>query len=150
MIQIPHDFFEFIQLLNEHEVDYLIVGGYAVAMHGYVRYTGDIDFFIALNPQTARGMVQVFRKFGLSVPELDENLFLTPGKIIRIGVEPMLLEVMNQIDGVNFAECYDERVVLDINGISVNFIGLQHLIRNKKATRRDKDKVDAKELERRK
>lgn len=149
MIQLPHDFRAFIQLLNEHEVEYLVVGGYAVATHGYVRYTGDIDFFIALNSETARKMVQVFQGFGLTVPELEEELFLEPGKIIRVGVEPMRLEVMNQIDGVDFSECYDRRVVLDIHGVSVNFIGLDHLIRNKKATQRGKDKVDAEELEKR-
>ncbi len=73
MIQIPQDFLDFIQLLNKNEVDYLIVGGYAVAIHGYVRYTGDIDFFIALNSESARRMVRVFQEFGLNAPELDEK-----------------------------------------------------------------------------
>ena len=149
MIQIPQDFLDFIQLLNGHGVDYLIVGGYAVATHGYVRYTGDIDFFIALHPDNARKMVAVFHDFGFDRPELDEKLFLEPGKIIRIGSEPMRLEVHSQIDGVEFDECYTCRVVLSLNGVNVNFIDLEHLLKNKRATARAKDKVDADELEKR-
>ncbi|MBN1863471.1 MAG: nucleotidyltransferase [Victivallales bacterium] len=149
MIQIPRDFLDFIRLLNAQGAEYLIVGGYAVATYGYVRYTGDIDFFIAMNPENARKMVQVFQKFGFNTAELDENLFLEPGKIIRIGVEPMRLEVMNQIDGVGFTECFERRTVLNVNGVQINFIGLEQLICNKKATGRGKDKVDAEELEKR-
>lgn len=147
MIQIPQDFLEFIQLLNDREVEYLIVGGYAVAIHGYVRYTGDIDFFVALNVANAQKLVAVFREFGFEAPELDSNLFLDPGTIVRIGSEPMRLEVLNQIDGVDFAECYNNRQIISANGININFIGLRELIKNKKATQRSKDKVDAEELE---
>ncbi len=149
MIQIPHDFLEFIKLLNENEVEYLVVGGYAVATYGYVRYTGDIDFYVALTEDNARRLVLVFHAFGLRSPEIDRQLFMEPGKIIRVGVEPMRLEVLNQIDGVKFEECYNERVVINLNGTPVNFIDLPHLIANKLATNRAKDKVDAEELQKR-
>ena len=136
-------------MLSKHKVEYLIVGGYAVATYGYVRYTGDMDFFIALNLENASRMVLVFQEFGLNTPEINETLFAEPGKIMRVGVEPMRLEVMNQIDGVTFSECYDQRVVLVVNDIPVNFISLEFLLKNKKATGRGKDKVDAEELEKR-
>lgn len=149
MPQIPQDFLDFIQLLNKHNVNYLIVGGYAVATYGYVRYTGDIDFFIALNADNAIKMVNVFNDFGLDNSNLDKSLFLEPGNIIRIGSEPMRLEILNEIDGVKFSECYDHRLELDINGTTVNFIGLKELLKNKKATKRTKDKLDVEELEKR-
>lgn len=147
MIQIPRDFQEFIRLLNRHGAEYLVVGGYAVAIHGYVRNTGDIDFFIALNSSNAQKMVDVFHEFGFNMPELNKELFLAKGKIIRIGAEPMRLEVLNQIDGVEFSECYRNRKELQSDGIHINFIGLAELVKNKRATMRGKDKVDADELE---
>jgi len=146
MIHLPQDFRAFIQLLNEHSVEYVIVGGYALAVHGYVRYTGDIDFFIALHPDNAERMLHVFEAFGLHTPDLNATLFLEPGNIIRIGIEPMRLEVLNKISGVEFAECYANRNVIEIDGINVNFVGYQELLKNKRSTGRDKDKVDVIEL----
>lgn len=149
MIQLPRDFQDFIRLLNRHGVEYLVVGGYAVAIHGYVRYTGDIDFFIALNPDNAQKMVDVFHAFGFNMRELNQALFLDKGKIIRIGTEPMRLEVLNQIDGVEFSDCYKNRKELRSGGLHINFIGLAELVKNKRATGRGKDQIDAEELEKR-
>ncbi len=149
MIRLPNDFKEFIQFLNARAVEYVIVGGYALAIHGYVRYTGDIDFFIALNPDNAEKMVNVFRDFGLNTPELNSALFLDEGKILRVGSEPMRLEVLNKISGVDFAECYQNRQELCIDGVSVNFVGYRELVKNKRATGREKDRADVIELERR-
>lgn len=147
MIHLPQDFREFIQLLNEHSVEYVIVGGYAVAIHGYVRYTGDIDFFIAISACNADRMVKVFNRFGLNQPDINAALFMEPGKILRIGAEPMRLEVLNQISGVTFTECYENRRELLIDGITVNFVGYAELLKNKRATGRDKDLADASELQ---
>jgi len=147
MIQIPRDFREFIQLLNDNEVKYLVVGGYAVAFHGYVRYTCDIDFFIAVDKETADGMVSVLRQFGFPAGDLSPDLFLKEDQVLRMGVEPMRLEIINKIDGVEFAACYAHRQVLDADGLRINFIALEDLISNKKATPRSKDKLDVIELE---
>jgi predicted nucleotidyltransferase len=148
MIQIPQDFREFIRLLNENDVEYLVVGGYAVAFHGYVRYTCDIDFFIAVNKDTADGMVCVLKQFGFPPGEISPDLFLKKDQVLRMGVEPMRLEILNRIDGVEFDVCYEHRQVLDVDGLQINFIGLNDLIENKKATPRSKDKLDVIELER--
>ena len=149
MIQIPKDFKEFIQLLSVHEVKYVIIGGYAVAVHGYVRYTGDIDFFIAIDSVNAAKMVTVFREFGLDAPEVAPELFMDEGKILRVGTEPMRLEVLNQIDGVTFDECFRNRRELLVDGLNINFVGLNELLKNKRSTKREKDKADVVELEKR-
>ncbi len=146
MIQIPQDFREFIQLLNNNEVEYLIIGGYAVAYYGYVRYTCDIDFFIAINKDTAKRMVSVFEQFGFKPDELTPELFLENGQVLRIGVEPMRLEVLNKISGVDFETCYKHKEVLDVDGFKLNIIGINELIKNKKSTERSKDKLDVIEL----
>jgi predicted nucleotidyltransferase len=146
MIQIPKDFREFIQLLNDNEVEYLVIGGYAVAYYGYVRYTCDIDFFVAVEKETALKMVSVFEQFGFRPYELTPELFMETGKVLRIGVEPMRLEILNEISGVDFKTCYKNREVLDADGLKLNLIGINELIKNKESTERSKDKLDAIEL----
>ena len=149
MIRLPPDFREFIQLCNDHGVEYVIVGGYAVAVHGYVRYTGDMDFFIALNADNAERMVEVFNRFGLTQPEINAALFMDPGKILRIGSEPMRLEVLNKISGVSFEECYRNRKTVRVDGVPVNFVGYAELLKNKRSAGREKDLADAFELQKR-
>ncbi len=149
MIHLPQDFLEFIQLLNKHRVEYVIIGGYAVAIYGYVRYTGDIDFFIAISAENAERMVAVFNRFGLMQPDINTGLFMEPGKILRIGAEPMRLEVLNQISGVTFDACYQNRREVSIDGTTVNFVGYAELLKNKQAAGREKDLADAAELQKR-
>ena len=146
MIHLPRDFREFIQLLNEHDVAYVIVGGYALAVHGYVRYTGDLDVFVALTPDNAAKTLRAFHAFGLNTPDLNTELLLEEGNIIRVGAEPMRLEILNKISGVDFEECYHNRRTITIDDVPVNFVGYQELLKNKRATGRDKDRVDVAEL----
>ena len=146
MIPIPQDFQDFIQLLNQKRVKYLIVGGYAVAYYGYPRYTGDIDFFVAVSPQNAQKLVEVFKAFGFSNPPPDSKLFQLRGSVVKIGREPMRLEILNEIDGVSFDECYVQRVRSKIGTLRVNFIDLDSLKKNKKASARPKDLEDLEKL----
>jgi hypothetical protein len=127
-------------------VEYLIIGGYAVAYYGYVRYTCNIDFFIAVSHDTAEKMVRVFNQFGFKPDELTPELFLKNGQVLRIGVEPMRLEVLNEISGVDFKTCYKNKEILNVDGLKLNFIGINELIKNKKSTERSKDKLDVIEL----
>lgn len=145
MIPLPDDFRDFIQLLNQKRVKYLVVGGYAVAYHGFPRYTGDIDFFVELSPRNAALLIEVFRDFGFRDPP-PAALFLEPGNILRVGWQPNRLEVMNQIDGVAFAECWQTRRQARIAGLRVNFIDLAHLRQNKRASGRPKDLEDLRQL----
>lgn len=87
-MQLSSDYKEFLKLLNEHEVEYLLIGGYAVGYYGYPRYTDDMDFWIAVNPANAKRMVEVMRAFGFDSPELTPELFQDEKLILRMGVEP--------------------------------------------------------------
>jgi hypothetical protein len=144
-LQLPKDFKEFLNLLNVENVQYLVIGGYAVGYYGYPRATQDIDIWIAMNPVNAERMVIVLRKFGFHVPQLSLDLFLQEG-IVRMGVPPMRIEVITAISGVNFTECYAERVVDVIDDLSVNLISLRHLRINKQASGRYKDLDDLEHL----
>ncbi len=146
---LPNPFKEFIELLEKHEVKFLIVGGYAVAAHGYPRYTGDIDLFVAIGPDQAKGIVSAFRDFGFTDLEIEEGDFLQDDMIVEIGREPLKIQVMTGISGVTFEECFLEHVDFEFGGRLLPFISFDHLIKNKSATKRGKDLVDVDELQKR-
>ena len=104
-IRLPADFRDFLRLLNSHLVEYLLVGCYAVCYHGHYRNTGDIDFWIAVHPENAAKLVRLIREFGFDVPDLSEELFLQKGRIIRMGIEPVRIELLTEISGCEFREC---------------------------------------------
>jgi hypothetical protein len=145
-IQIPPDFKDFLKLLKEHEVRYLLIGGYAVSYHGYIRATGDMDIWIAIHPDNAQKIVTVLKAFGFDHPELNEDLFLRENKILRMGVPPVRLEINTSISGVQFDECYQARVVDVLDGVEVSLIDLDNLKKNKRASGRPKDLVDFQKL----
>lgn len=146
---LPGDFKEFLRLLNDAGVKYLLIGGYAVGYHGYPRTTGDLDVWVAISTQNATKLVEVFRRFGLRDARVAPQIFLQKGKIIRMGVPPMRIEVLTDIAGVNFAECYAAREVVNLDGQLVNLISLRHLRRNKLAAGRHKDLDDVEHLPKR-
>jgi hypothetical protein len=145
-IELPFDFKEFLKLLNEKKVSYLLFGGYAVGYHGYPRATNDMDIWIALHPDNAERVVKALEEFGFNLPELNPELFLKKNTIIRMGVPPMRLKISTGISGVDFEECYASRIVDLIDGMQVNIIDLQHLKINKKAAGRLKDLADLENL----
>jgi predicted nucleotidyltransferase len=145
-IRLPADFRDFLRLLNSRRVEYLLVGGYAVCYHGYYRNTGDMDLWIAVQRKNASKMVSLIREFGFDVPELSEALFLEKGRIIRMGVEPVRIEILTEISGCKFAACYARKVEAKLDGIPVKIIGLGDLIKNKMKTGRLKDLDDARKL----
>jgi phage replication-related protein YjqB (UPF0714/DUF867 family) len=147
MIRLPQDFKELLQLLNSRKVEYLVVGGYAVALYGYPRATGDIDIWIALSKENAQKIVEALKEFGFDVPELKEELFLEKGKNIRMGEPPIRIEIVTSIDGVEFPECYKNKNTLTVDDIEINFISLQDLKKNKKASGRLQDLADLENLE---
>jgi hypothetical protein len=144
--RLPPDFKEFLQLLNAHQVEYLLIGGYAVGYHGYPRATVDMDVWIARNPANAQKIVTVLEEFGFRSPELTVKLFLEEMRIVRMGVPPLRIEVTTGIDGVEFGECYAERISDSIDGVPVNLINLRHLKINKQASGRPKDLNDLEHL----
>ena len=146
MIPLPRDFQDFLRLLNANAIRYVVVGGYAVAYHGYVRYTGDLDLFVELSVNNAAKLVCALREFGFDLPQLKPALFLRKGRIVRLGYEPMRLEILNEIDGVSFQECYRHRRRSRVGDLRVNFIALPQLLRNKRASGRQKDLADVEAL----
>jgi len=139
-------FREFIELLEKNEVNYLIVGGYAVGIHGFPRYTGDLDIFVAVQSENAKKILNSLTDFGFSDLGLEEKDFLEPDIVVEIGREPIKIQVLTGIDGVTFEECFKEKKDFLIDGLSLPFIGLGCLLKNKKASPRAKDKIDFEEL----
>lgn len=144
-IHLPPDFKEFFQLLNSHKVHYLVIGGYAVAYHGYPRATGDIDIWIATNTDNAKKIVQAIKEFGFADPDISEEIFLKEDQVIRMGVPPLRIELLTTISGVDFKSCYANRIDETLDDVTISFIGLEDLKQNKKASGRH---IDLNDLER--
>lgn len=143
---LPPDFKEFLKLLKEHDVRYLLIGGYAVGYHGYPRATEDLDIWVAVHPENARRLVSVLKAFGFDDPAVTPDLFMQKPKIVRMGFPPMRLEISTSISGVEFDECYNARIVDQMDGVEVSLIDLEHLKKNKKASGRTKDIGDLENL----
>ena len=139
---LTKDFKEFLQCLNARGVRYLVIGGHAVAFHGYPRATADLDVWVALDSTNASLIVAALQDFGFDVPELTPDLFLRKDRVIRMGVAPNRIEIQTGIDGVSFSECYPERVRAELDGIPVWFISRADLKLNKQASGRNKDLAD--------
>lgn len=144
---LPPDFSSFLRLLNENDVEYLLVGGYAVGYYGYVRATADIDLWIPHDLKNADRLVLALGKFGFDVPELNAELFMKDDRIVRMGVPPMRIEIQTSISGVEFEACYEERVVARWDDLDVPVISLDRLIENKRAAGPLKDLADLQYLE---
>jgi hypothetical protein len=141
------DFKEFIQSLNDNRVRYLVVGGYAVALHGYPRYTKDIDIWIDLERDNAERIIQALREFGFGSLGLKEQDFLEADTIIQLGYPPRRIDILTTLPGVDFETCYAARVEVMLDDVQVNFIDLENLKKNKRATGRAQDIADIESLE---
>ena len=141
-LELPNDFKEFLRLLRAHGVEYLLIGGWAVGLHGYPRATDDLDVWIAIAPGNAARVVDALKDFGFDAPGLSVKLFLKEDQIVRMGVEPVRIELSTSISGVDFQECYGERLETLLDGEPVSLISLRHLKINKKASGRSKDLAD--------
>lgn len=146
------DVSEFLQDLVDHGVEFMVVGGEAVILHGYSRVTGDIDIFYSLSADNTERLFAALRRFwGGRVPGVHAASSLAEGVIVQFGVPPNRIDLINRIDGVSFQEAWGERVRVTIEGsprkCSVSFIGLHSLLKNKKASGRPKDMDDLRYLE---
>ena len=141
------DFREFIELLNENEVRYLVVGGYAVAFHGHPRYTIDLDVWIGLSPENANKILDALIKFGFGSLGLKSEDFLESDQIIQLGYPPNRIDILTTLKDMNFEDCYNTRVEVEIRGLPINFIDIESLKKNKRATGRPQDLADVENLE---
>ena len=144
---LNRDFKEFIQSLNDNNVRYLVVGGYAVALHGHPRYTKDIDIWIEMSPSNAANMMRALEQFGFGSLGLKASDFLVPDQVIQLGQPPSRIDLLCTISGVDFADCYEARVTVEWDRVNINFIDLESLKRNKAASGRHQDLADLENLE---
>lgn len=144
---LNQDYRDMLSLLLENEVDFLLVGAYALAVHGFPRATADIDIFVRPSKRNAKHVIKTLSEFGAPLKDISISDFETPGIILQIGVEPRRIDMITEIDGLTFDEAAKGKVVVDIEGLSIPVISKRTLIINKRATGRDKDRLDAKNLE---
>ena len=145
-MELNQDFKEFIELLNVNEVKYLVVGGYAVGFHGHPRYTGDIDFWVAISRENAEKIIVVLRDFGMGVLALQAEDFMKKDMIIQIGYEPNRIDILTSVTGISFEDCYSQKVRAEFDDITVDFIDIRNLKINKAASGRGKDLGDLENL----
>jgi hypothetical protein len=143
---LNRDFKEFVALLNSHDVEYLLVGGYALAAHGHPRYTGDIDFWVNSRPDNATRLMQALTAFGFGALGLSEADFAQPEQVIQLGYPPARIDLLTSIDGVDFDRCYPRRLMVEIAGVALPVIHLEDFRANKRATGRTKDLADLESL----
>src|SRR5437763_4877949 len=142
-IRLQADLKEFLRSLGSNKVEYLLIGGYAVGYYGYPRPTGDLDVWVAMNPQNAQRIVSALEEFGF---DAAPNLFLTKNSVVRMGVSPFRLEILTTIDGVEISECYESRETVLIDDVEVSLINLRDLRRHKEASGRLKELSDLENL----
>ncbi len=146
-VELPADFREFLRSLNASGVVYLLIGGYAVACHGYPRATNDLDVWVEVSEANAQRLVAALTGFGFGLPELRPELFMRERGMVRMGRPPLRIEIATTISGVTFTECMDRADTMTLDGVPVPVISLGHLIKNKRAAGRPKDLADVAVLE---
>jgi predicted nucleotidyltransferase len=144
---LNQDFKEFIQSLNDNHVRYLVIGGYAVALHGYPRYTKDIDIWIETTPGNAANMVKALEQFGFGSLGLQAADFVTPDQIIQLGYPPNRIDLVTTPPGVDFESCYESRIKVEMDNVTVSFIDLENLKKSKRAAGRQQDLADLENLQ---
>ncbi len=141
------DFRDMLSIFNEENVEYLLIGAYALAAHGNPRATKDLDLWIRCSTENASRIVRALRRFGAPVAETEKLDFAKSGITFQIGVAPRRIDLVTAIDGITFDEAYPNRIVVDVEGVNVPVIHRKDLLRNKKAAGRPQDLADAAWLE---
>lgn len=144
---LSKDFKEFVALLKEHGAEYMIVGGYAVGVHGYPRYTGDLDIWLNPSKENARQVLKAIHDFGFGSFNLTVADLTKEGNVIQFGHPPLRIDLLTSIDGVTFDDCYANRKEVTFDGLTMNFIGYHDLVKNKRATGRHRDLDDIENMD---
>lgn len=146
MAKLQADLKEFIALLNSHDVEYLVVGGHAVAFHGHPRFTGDIDFFVRTSLENAQRLLRVLDLFGFGGIGIAVDDLTTQGRIVSLGQPPNRIDLVTSISGVDFESAWRARVETVLDDQRVALLGWADLLKNKEASGRQKDKADLEKL----
>jgi hypothetical protein len=145
-VQLDPDFRDFVELFVANDVRFLIVGGYAVAAHGLPRYTGDLDAWVWVSSENASRVLRSLESFGFSGLGLAEDDFSQPDRVVQLGYPPYRIDILTSIEGVEFDEAWTRRIVLDLDGVFVPFIGRDDLLTNKRVAGRPQDLADVERL----
>jgi len=146
LAKLQADLREFIMLLNSHNVEYVVVGGHAVAFHGYPRFTGDIDFLIRTTPDNVSRVLTVLNVFGFGNLGIVEQDLLERGRVLQLGHPPNRIDLLTSISGVDFDSAWEQRVQTLMDDQPVALLGWDELIRNKRVAGRQKDLADLEKL----
>jgi hypothetical protein len=140
------DFREFLKSFNSNNVEYLLIGGYAVGIYGHIRATNDLDIWVNVSPDNAANIVRALREFGFAAAGLTSDLFLARNNVVRMGVPPIRIEILTSISGVEFESCYAEKEMIQVEEMVLPVISLARLRENKVASGRAKDLADLESL----
>jgi hypothetical protein len=145
-MELNRDFREFFESLARHDVRFLVVGGYAMAAHGHPRFTKDLDVWIWMDPDNGDAVIAALDDFGFGSLGLTRDDVLTADTVIKLGSPPERIDLITSPSGVEFEECWNERLIVDVGGVDIPFIGIHGLIANTSAAGREQDELDAKVL----
>ena len=145
-MSVNPDFRDLFVALNAAQAEFLIIGGYALAVHGAPRFTKDLDVWVKANPDNAKKVWNALDEFGAPFLDLTLQDLSTPGIVFQMGLPPNRIDIITVIDGVDFPEAWEHRVPSVYGDQPVMVIGIDELIRNKEATGRPQDRLDAQTL----
>ena len=143
--QLPDDFKDFIQYLNLNDVRYLLIGGWAVGLHGNPRATKDIDFLVSMDNENLEKLQKALLAFGS--PPIDIEHFKEAGNVIRMGISPIQIDIINKADGIDIDDCYPRRTTINVGETEISVISREDLVKNKRASGRSMDIADVEKLE---
>jgi hypothetical protein len=146
-MKISKDFEEFFALLNQHKIEYLVIGGYAFAIYAEPRYTKDLDIFYRSDERNADKLLEVLSDFGFQSGSITTKDLMRKGKIFQLGNPPLRIDLLNDIDGISFNEAWQNRASSEYGEEMIQVIGKNELIKNKRASGREQDQLDVKRLE---
>ena len=147
---LNEDYKEMLQLLLEEQVDFILVGAYALAAHGYPRATGDMDIWVKADEINSLSIYKALERFGAPVDQITVNEFATEGIVFKIGVTPRRIDIITHLDGISFDEADEDKIVVKVEGLKLPILSFDKLIKNKLSTGRERDELDVKLLKKRK
>ena len=140
------DYKEILQILSGNKVKFLVVGAYAMGVHGYPRATGDLDIWVYVSSDNSERVYKSLVEFGAPLSHINRDTFTEEGIVLQIGIAPRRIDIITQIDGVEFQNAYGQKFMVELEGLAIPFLSKDDLIRNKESTGREKDRVDAQYL----
>ena len=145
---LNEDYRDMLQILLGNKVRFLVVGAYAMGAYGFPRATGDFDIWVDTSPENSKKVYSSLSRFGAPLTEISEETFTEEDIVFQIGIAPRRIIILTHIDGVRFKDAYESKVVIEVEGLPIPFISKNDLIKNKRSTGREKDKLDADYLSR--